>query len=210
MTTIPNYSVAYKDQSTLMKILAKLMFFNPTFMTEYVTTLGSTIYFPSQSYTRTHPISSKLVLCHELIHIKDASKLTLPLFGLLYILPQILAIASIPLFFFHWWIGLLCLLFLAPIPAFFRMHFELKAYTFSVYAIYRMNQMFNYKIKYDQSISFYAGQFSGPDYYYMWPFTGPEAHMNDALAQFQQGKKPFYSTEYYDMIDTLLSMNVKL
>lgn len=210
MTNIPNYSIAYKDQSALMKILAKLMFFNPTFMTDYVTTIGSTIYFPSQAYVKRHPISTKLVICHELIHIKDSGKFTMPIFWMLYAFPQIFSFLSIPLFFIHWWAGLLCLLFLAPLPAFFRMYFELKAYTFSIYSIYRLNQMSDYKIKYDQSISFYANQFSGSDYYYMWPCSGAKAHLSNALDQFQQGKKPFYSIEYYDMVDALLSSSVKL
>ena len=49
----PGLKLRYKDESTLMKIMGKLMFFNPSFMTQFTTTIGETIYF--------HPRNLKLL-----------------------------------------------------------------------------------------------------------------------------------------------------
>ena len=207
---VPSYTIAYKNQSTFMKILGTILFFNKGFMTTYTTTIGSTIYFPTQASAANFPVSTKVLICHELVHVKDAQKMTKVLFGFLYMLPQILALLSIPMFFIQPWLGLVWLLmFLSPVPAYFRMKFELKAYTFSIYAMYRLNQINNYGIKLDEQIAFFATQFNTSAYYFMWPFAGPEQHLKDALAGFQAGKRPFYPGEYYDMVDSLIATDIK-
>lgn len=212
MPLIPAYQIRFKDESLLMKILAKIMFFNKGFMTQYTTTLGSTVYFTARSWTKLHPISAKVIMLHEMIHIKDAEKLSKPLFSLLYLLPQFLVFLSIPLFFIHWWMGLIWLvLFLTPIPAYFRMKFELKAYTFSMYAWYRYCIKLDCNIKIDQQIDNYVAQFKGPYYYFMWPFgNGVKNQLTDAYSKFQKGERPYYTAEYYQMIDQLIEDDIQI
>src|SRR4030043_385107 len=98
-THFPNLKIKYKDESLLMKILGKLMFFNKGFMTSYTTTIGSTIYFPNSNFVKARPISSSVILLHELVHLYDNSKFTAPLFSFLYLFPQILVLLFFPLLF---------------------------------------------------------------------------------------------------------------
>jgi ABC-type multidrug transport system fused ATPase/permease subunit len=132
----PHLQIKYKDQSFLMKLIGKLLFFNKTFMTDYTTTLGDTIYFPNEAFVKVRSISSTVILLHEIVHIKDSHKLTKLLFSLLYACPQILLLFFIPMLFISWKFALLFLLFALPIPAFFRMYFEKRAYLSSLYAIH--------------------------------------------------------------------------
>ena len=206
------YSIAYKDESFLMKIINIILFFNKDFMTQFTTTIGSTIYFPSRKWVDVRPLSSKVILLHELIHISDAEKYSKILFGILYLSPAILSLFAIPLMVFHWWLGLIWLILcLSPVPAYFRMKFELKAYTFSIYALYQLNKKNNYNIKFEQQIQFFTDQFTSSAYYYMWPFGNSiKNHLNAAYSRFQIGDRPFYEPEYYDMIDYLIQNNIKV
>jgi hypothetical protein len=72
------YKIVAKEDSTLMKIIGKLLFFNKGFMTNYVTTLGSTIYAPGGEI-------SDITLQHELVHVKDWKRWNI-LFSLSYLL----------------------------------------------------------------------------------------------------------------------------
>ena len=85
-------SVEVKEESKLMKIIAKILFFNPKFMTDYITTIGSTVYFPREDIS--NDVTVWEVLPHEMIHADDSRRLG-PLFGFLYLFPQILAILSL-------------------------------------------------------------------------------------------------------------------
>jgi len=212
MSLVPNFTIAFKDESFFMKLIGKILFFNPSFMTKYTTTIGHTVYFPTASNLKLQPASSKIVLYHELVHIKDMEKYTLPLFGLLYLLPQLLALLAIPLAFFAAWYVALAwfVLFMLPIPAYFRMKFELKAYTFSVYTLYKMNAVKGYAINFDRQIDSYTSQFTNMSYYLMWPFgSAIKKHLTDALANFKEGKRFIYEDEYYDMVDYLIENDAK-
>src|SRR5208283_2209132 len=88
----PNLQVKYKDQSTFMKILGKILFFNPSFMTSYITTIGDTIYFTTESYTTQDSLDASIVLMHELVHMTDEKTYSKPLFAISYLFPQILAL----------------------------------------------------------------------------------------------------------------------
>ena len=59
-----DYFICKKEDSKLMKFISKLLFFNKTFMTDYVTTIGRTIYVPSGYISST-------TLRHELVHVAD-------------------------------------------------------------------------------------------------------------------------------------------
>lgn len=212
MSLVPNFTIAFKDESFFMKLLGKILFFNPSFMTKYTTTIGHTVYFPTASNLKLQPASSKITLYHELVHVKDMEKYSLPLFGALYLMPQLLTLLTIPLAFFApWYIALAALLFFAlPLPAYFRMKLELKAYTFSVYTLYKMNTVKGYTINFERQIDSYTKQFTDMSYYKMWPFgSSIKNHLTAALAEYKQGKRFMYEDEYYDMIDFLIENDSK-
>lgn len=175
--------IGYKDESRLMKLIGKILFFNPQFMTAYITTIGHTVYFPSRENMLANDLSSMLVTCHEVQHIRDSERLTFPLYAFIYLFPQILALLvllAIPLAFLVPWyyaiIPLAALLFLLPIPAYGRMKIELRGYSMSLFALseylkgtgkdsaYITGELSNRANIYDQY------HFKGPGYYFMWPF----------------------------------------
>ena len=189
----PDTVIAFKDQSVLMQWLGKLMsILAPSFMTSYTTTLGRTIYFPSQSYIDTHPLSSMAVLLHELTHRYDMSKWHTWWFSFLYIIPQVLSLFCIPLFWFHWYIALPVLLFfLLPLPAYFRMQFEYRGYVVQLYAKYVLNQKYGYNIDLDTQLDLIVQQFTGSAYYFAWPFGNLRTRLNADFAKIKDGQKPF-------------------
>lgn len=209
MSTIPEYKIAFKTESLLMKVLGKILFFNKSFMNNYTTTLGRTIYFTNRNYVKSHPVTTRVTLVHELVHVKDYEKYGPILFTLMYGAPQILApLALVLLFVAPWWIALAwAALCLAPIPAYFRMRLEQKAYTFSLYCLHKIN-MQGYKIDFDRQIANYVDNFTTSDYYYMWPLFN-DKHFKEALSEIQAGRKPFYEAEYYEMADKVLELDVK-
>ena len=46
----PELKVEFKDESKFMKFLGVLLFFNKEFMSNYSTTIGNTVYFPSRHF----------------------------------------------------------------------------------------------------------------------------------------------------------------
>lgn len=157
--------IVRKQDSWLMRVLGKLLFFNKRFMTDYYTTVGSTIYTPVGEDN-----VSDAVLAHEYVHVYDARKLSLPLFSFLYTFPQCLALLSLGALAAIWWLPALwfltALVFLAPIPAPFRAWFEIRGYRMSLLVMTEggppAEWMLDWASKY----------FVGSDYYWMWPFKG--------------------------------------
>lgn len=200
----PDLQIKYKDKSPLMKLLGKLLFFNKSFMTGYTTTIGSTVYYPSASYIKVRPISSSVVLLHELIHVYDAKRLTKPLFGALYLSPQILALLCLPLFWFSWPLALILMLFfLSPIPSYFRMYFERRAYLTSLYCMYRLGQLKDFDPKLENQSKRFTEHFTTSQYYFMWPFKDITQNFNDAIVLIKDGKRPF-EDPVFDILDDLL------
>jgi hypothetical protein len=70
----PKSRVKYKDHSFFMKFFGNLLFFKKGFMTDYPTTLCSSIYFPNQHFVKVHPITSSVLFLHELIHLHSSKK----------------------------------------------------------------------------------------------------------------------------------------
>jgi hypothetical protein len=84
---VPTFQVKYKDESWSQRLLGFLIFpFNPQYLTDYTTTIGSHVYFPSREYYVKDPEISLTVLAHEFVHIYDAGRD--PLFRVKYLLPQ--------------------------------------------------------------------------------------------------------------------------
>jgi hypothetical protein len=175
-------SVDYGDMKILPKSSSKLMKaigwlfgvtkISPEFMTQYITIIGNTVYYPDQKLENPDSESMVRVIAHETMHVADSKRFSKPLFSFLYLFPQSLAVLSLLSFLAFWKLSFLwCLLFLlclAPIPAPFRYLFELRAY--------RVNLLFARKadnLTDEQMISYYEWvekQLCTSLYYWTWPF----------------------------------------
>jgi hypothetical protein len=163
--TYPGFVVILKSESYLMRAIyygALMFLWNRNFMTTFTTTIGRRMYTPS-------PLSGPqglALLAHELCHVADAKKVTLPLWVFLYLFPQCLAIGALLAF---WKIGfLLCLAFLIPWPAPFRVWAEFRAYTITLLELRRCGVNIG-----EQEIQWLHGVFCGWAYYRMSWFWTP-------------------------------------
>lgn len=202
----PKLQIKYKNQSLLMKALGKLMFFNRGFMTEYTTTIGNTIYFPSEKFIKIHPVSSLIILLHELVHLHDQKKVGKIPFVISYLFPQILVpFCLLLLLLVSWKIVIpLAILFSAPIPALFRMYWEKRAYLSSLYVMQLLGNKlhFNPHLKTQETI--FKNNFHGPFYYFMWPFHDIDHQFDQALDLAKSGKRPF-DDRVFNMLDDLVA-----
>ncbi len=201
----PDLQVKYKDQSSFMKFLGTLLFFTPSFMTNYITTIGSTVYYPNEAGVQANEIGSSIVLMHELVHVYDAHRLGRPLFFFLYLTPQILSLLCLPLFLVSWKLALpLMLFFLLPLPSYFRMYFERRGYFTTLYVMNALNKKYQLNTQLEGSKDYYVGQFTGSAYYFMWPFSSLQAQFEDAINKISAGGRPF-EDPVFDIIDNLLA-----
>lgn len=201
----PNLQIKYKNESWLMRLISKLFFFSPGFMTEYTTTIGDTIYFPSEKFIKLHPVSSSVVLLHELVHLHDQKKIGKIPFVVSYLFPQILVpICVLLLLLISWKIMLpLAVLLSAPIPALFRTYWEKRAYLSSFYVLQLLGNKleFNPHLKSQETV--FLKYFHGSSYYYMWPFKDINKQFDAALELAKEGKRPF-KDPVFDMIEDLV------
>jgi len=171
----PNIKIGFKSDSWLMKVIAFVVKpFSPTFMTDYVTVLGSTIWCPDTYFQTQSETTTLKVVTHETQHLIDKKKFGSFLFTLLYGCPQILALLSVfslgGLVFQNaqWLLWLLWLVFLAPIPAYTRYRLELNGYrTFYIFANYVDHSNGKELAELD---SWTTDQLAGKWYYFTWPF----------------------------------------
>ena len=200
----PSLKIKYKDQSWFMKLIGILLFFNKSFMASYTTTIGSTVYFPNEGFVKSRPVSASTVLLHELVHVYDAKKYTTPLFSLLYMSPQIFVLLCLPLFLVSWKIALpLMILFALPIPSYFRMHFEKRAYLTSLYAINALAARLNFKPILASQEEAFLKQFKDSSYYFMWPFNNLQKDFDEGVAKIKDRKRPF-EDPVFDILDKLI------
>lgn len=199
-----SFQLAFKDQSTLMKILSKILFFNPKFATDFVTTLGSTIYFPSQAFIDQDPTRAMIILAHESRHIYDRQRLGI-LFFILYALPQLLAPLALLLGFWSWWVALaLFIFFLLPLPALGRSYLELQGY---VVNLYMENYLHQDKSKEERQTilnetAIYINQyFTSSFYYFMCPW-GVEDKLQQAIDDIES--KEILQQEFYQKLSKVL------
>lgn len=127
----PSFGVRFKNESLLMKVLAVLVWpVNRRFLSGYITTLGSKVYFPSRSHVEDDYKAAFDTLAHEFVHIHDSAR-ALPLgFLTRWLLPQALAIFALG-YFFHVFF-LLALLALIPWPSPWRCDIEARGYAMNV------------------------------------------------------------------------------
>lgn len=182
-TYFPKFQVKYKDQSLLMKIIGKVLFFNQSFMTHYITTIGNTVYAPSEQWVSDNQQDFNSILVHECTHMYDNKRLG-PLFDIEYLFPQILAIPALLLFLISWQIALaLLILCLLPWPAYWRMRLEQRAYFVGMYA--------RYKIFGSDPIgdaTHYSHYFKDGSYYWMWPFNNIDIEFNQEGGNIENDK----------------------
>jgi hypothetical protein len=136
----PKFKTVYKKDSWAMRALSRFMV--STFMVSFVTTIVNTVYLPSNwdAYDDAEKCS---LLRHERVHMRQARKLTFPVFMFLYLLV-----------FFP--VGL----------AYCRARFEMEAYTESLAAFK------DYGIDYNSNTrrAWLKKQFVTGAYAWMWPF----------------------------------------
>ena len=200
----PNLKIKYKDESLFMKIIGKLLFFNKSFMDNFVTTIGDTVYFTNRQKVEHNPISSSLTLLHELVHVYDSHKDGRVLFSFLYLFPQILAPLALLLCFFSWKFIPLFLLLLLPLPAYFRMKYEKRAYMVSLYAQHHIYKKLGVEPSLEKTKNRILSHFKDSSYYFMWVFDWKlEKGFSDAVIAIKSGKRP-YEDEVFDVIDDLI------
>lgn len=162
-----------KSSSNLMKAIGWVLSttkINPKFMQSYYTTIGSTIFIPDQALNLRINLFALLgVVIHECVHIKDHSKYGV-LYNFSYLFPQILSLFTLLSFFAIWFsnLWLLCLLFLlflAPIPAWFRYHWEKRAYRTSFILFANESEETKQQIR-----NWIVSELSKQYYYFAWPF----------------------------------------
>lgn len=193
-SVVPGFNIVYKDASTLMKILGGLTFFNPKFMSEYTTTIGTTMYVPRADFLGLQG-SYVEVVCHELVHMRQTKQQGL-LYYVKYFFPQWLVLLSLfailavlsPYFLFF----LITLAALAPFPAPGRRELEFEGYRMSLCVRYWQSSQLL-----EPDFTFIARQFTGSAYYFMWPFyDGVLRDLKIAAQDIRTGavlKDPLYS-----------------
>lgn len=158
--SIPGFAVEEKQRSLWMRVLSRLLFFNPDFMSRYTTTLYPKIYVPSLDRWKVNNFFSIITLAHEYVHLRDRQRLSL-LFNVLYLSPQVFAVLALLYPVSPWF--LLFLLCLLPIPSLGRAWAEFRGY--------RMSMAMKYWLTGEQyNIPFIVYQFTSSNYYWMFPF----------------------------------------
>lgn len=146
---IPGFRIIRKDRSRLHRAIdrtLKIVTFGrmTSYLDSYQTTIGKTIYVTAD-WDAISADSRYVTLRHEAIHLRQFRKLTLPVMAVLYIL--------------------------LPLPmglAWFRARFEMEAYAESIRAAAEV-----WGPAHVRGASYRArliGQFTGPNYGWMWPF----------------------------------------
>jgi hypothetical protein len=181
----PGFEIRFKDESRLMKVLSFLSFFNPDFK-HFSVAVGHKVYFPSRAWTYDPKyVRPWKVLSHEIVHMTDDERLACDgfpgLFRIIYYFPQLLALLSLLSIGAFWdlnWLWWLCaLVFLAPLPSPGRKWAEMRGYQMSLAA----NIWRGYEVK-PETLDWIIGCFTGPGYYYMWPFKNKvEQQLQDCI-----------------------------
>ena len=177
-----------KEESTISKILAFIVRpFCPDFQTRYVTTLNTTILGPKSWLENDEAVVR--TLAHEYVHVYDWGNLKI-LFPILYLFPQILALGAFgalgaiwgPIECLHF---LWCLLFLTPLPAPFRAHFEFRGYAMSM----AMQYWIRGKLDRKNPPKYIVQNFVGSSYFFMWPFKKDcEARLREWIDLIETGE----------------------
>lgn len=156
----PDFKMVKKSDSLFMKVISWALWLlsfgqMDVFMDHYVTTIGYTVYVPSNWSTRT-PFAKASVLRHEWVHMKQTKRMGWLLYALSYLL--------------------------FPLPfglAWGRMKLEREAYEESMWAqsVYYGMEV----LKSDQLRDSMVRNFTGPAYLWMWPFRARVERWYDGM-----------------------------
>lgn len=180
----PDFKIAFKTESSLTKTINLIVcIFNKNFMTNFITTVGSTVYFPSPAHIDESEYRSIATLAHEYVHVVDSKRASVLIFGLLYLMPLPLFFILMALGFLWWPLFLISLVFLLPLPAPYRTWAEMRGYTMTLFVmneIYKERGMTqeNRKVQLYEVSSRINENFTGFNYYLMWPF-GKQAELEE-------------------------------
>lgn len=144
----PDFKVVKKSQSGLMKAIGgflKVITFGRmnTFMTSFITTIGTTVYVPDMWDTRS-PSAKAITMRHERVHMRQARDVGRLKFSLLYIF--------------------------LPVPlvwAYYRARFEKEAYEESLKAYH---EYYGEKFLTSALKENIVGHFTSAEYFWMWPW----------------------------------------
>jgi hypothetical protein len=157
----PDFRLVPKEKSSFMRLLdllLRIITFGQmkAFMTTFTTTIGNTIYTPSVWPMK--PAKSKIIILrHERVHLRQRARLGL-------------------------WYSVSYLLF--PLPAVFaycRMKYEMEAYAESLQAISDIHGMST--LKSEALKDAYVKHFTGPEYFWTWPWRGRIERWYDETAK---------------------------
>ena len=166
-------------------------------MTTYITTIGSSIYFPSEESYLANKTKSNILILHELTHVLDFDN---RFFMLSYLLPQLLFLFVFLTPLSYWF--LLSFIFLLPIPAYFRALAEKRAYTITMYVTHKYYKENNLIYNPSHNIDFIVSQFTSSYYYFMWPFkTNITNFFTNISNEIEKGNKPYVDSYIYSLVD---------
>lgn len=159
-------TIVEKSTSWLMKSISFVLFFNKRFMTDYVTTIGTKVYWPNADKLGGQDFE---VLFHEVQHVSDYKK-NRPWFILSYLFPQVLALMSLLSFLalagnLSWLLSLLWLVMLAPLPSPMRMYWEIRGAACNMAYLMWARGFVPFHTK-----EHIRANFISSAYYFMWPF----------------------------------------
>lgn len=192
----PKFNTVLKTESKFHRIIG--WFFNklgnPNYATSYWTTIGQTVGRPNVCNTGEF-VDEWQVIAHEGRHAADAQKLGVILFTLIYLFPLwigvlgcLYGLALIPVLFLGapasllW--GLLLLLGLLPVPALGRTILEIRGYMVSLAVRFWSGKITDK----ETTINWTVSQFTGFNYYFMFPFKGLlTRYFNKKYEQLQTG-----------------------
>jgi hypothetical protein len=160
--------IAFKDESAFMCALGRILFFNKRFMTDFTTTWGKTVYFPTRAYVEKNLVRSASILAHELVHVQDQQDLGTPTYLFMYASPQAFAVLSLlsllAIPYSLWWLcSLASLAALAPWPAKGRAYLEFRGYAMTMACKRWLGETF------DTPPDWIVRNFTGPAYLRMAP-----------------------------------------
>ncbi len=207
---IPGFEVRYKEDNLISKIIAVLVWlFNRDYMTSYTTTRYPKVYFPSRQYVEDRPMRAVKILFHEFVHLSDRKRLGV-WFTIGYALPQLLAVVLLIALavsaFVGSWVLSVCVMvavlaFMSPLPAHWRMKFEMRGYTMNM-AI----NLWRFSSVTARTRDWIAKQFVGPAYYFMWPFPNDvDKRIEAAVSVLEQSNKA--DVDVYEVVYDFLKVN---
>lgn len=161
-----------KRSSVLMWALYVIGFmwiWMPGFFKSFNTTIGKRVYIRENAVLLQNWIEIYKVMRHEFIHILQRKKYWI-LYDISYLLPQLFSILSLFSLLSIWlgslWLySLVWVAFLLPLPSYGRATFEFEAYTQTMLVFFEMTGKIPKHV-----IGNIASMFTGPSYYFMWPF----------------------------------------